>query len=87
MRRKKRLFLSAAQPTDQGEESIVLGVVVFVGGLVLESPMHIQTGCIQKILFLIMGTFRKKKTFFKMNTEFRKRFILFFKVIKASLLM
>ncbi len=85
MRRKKRHFLSAAQPTDHGEESIVLGGVVFVGGPVFESPVYIQTGCIQKILFFIMGTFRKK-TFFKMNTEFRKRIILFYKVIKASLL-
>ncbi len=33
-------FLSAAQPTDQGEESVVLVVVVVGGGTIFQSPMY-----------------------------------------------
>ncbi len=40
-------FLSAAQPTDQGEESVVLlvVVVVVVGGTIFQSPMYSFLGC------------------------------------------
>ncbi len=59
-------FLSAAKPTDQGEEGVVLlvefVVVVVVGGFggtVFRSPMYKQNGCIQRKLFLKMGAFRE----------------------------
>ncbi len=61
-------FLSAAKPTDQGEEGVVLlvGFVVVVvvvvggfGGTVLRSPMYTQKGCIQRKLFLKMGVSRE----------------------------
>ncbi len=51
---RNRRFLSAAKPTDQGEESVVLVVVVIVrgfGGTVFQSPMYTQNGCIQRKLF------------------------------------
>ena len=38
------MFLSAAQPTDQGEESVVL-VVVVGGGTIFQSPMCSFLGC------------------------------------------
>ncbi len=61
-------FLSAAKPTDLGEESVVLLVVVVVvvvvvvggfGGTVFRSPTYKQNGCIQRNLFLKMGAFRE----------------------------
>ncbi len=58
-------FLSAAKPTDQGEEGVVLlvGFVVVVvggfGGTVFRSPMYTQKGCIQRKLFLKMGVSRE----------------------------
>ncbi len=59
----KRVLLSAAKPTDQGEEGVVLlGFVVVVvggfGGTVFRSPMYTQKGCIQRKLFLKMGVSR-----------------------------
>ena len=44
---KTLVFLSAAQPTDQGEEGVVLLLVVVVGGFggtVFGSPMYTQKG-------------------------------------------
>ncbi len=40
-------FLSAAQPTDQGEESVVLLLLVVVvgGGTIFQSPMYSFLGC------------------------------------------
>ncbi len=40
-------FLSAAQPTDQGEESVVLLLIVVVvgGGTIFQSPMCSFLGC------------------------------------------
>ncbi len=37
------LFLSAAQPTDQGEESVLLLLVG--GGTIFQSPMYSFLGC------------------------------------------
>ena len=75
-------FLSAAQPTDQGEESIVLLFVVMgFLGTVFWSPKYTQKGkrfffseslkytflgCIQRKLFSKMGAFTKE-AFFKKN--------------------
>ncbi len=58
-------FLSAAQPTDQGEESVVLlvGFVVVVvvgfGGTVFISPMYTQKGCIQRKFSFKRGVSRE----------------------------
>ncbi len=59
-------FLSAAKPTDQGEEGVVLlvGFVVVdvvggFGGTVFRSPMCTQKGCIQRKLVLKMGVSRE----------------------------
>ncbi len=67
-------FLSAAQPTDQGEESVILVVfVVVVGGFggdcfpisnihskwVHPEKTFLQNGCIQRKLFFTMGAFTK----------------------------
>ncbi len=69
-------FLSAAQPTDQGEERVVLVVVVVVvvvvggfGGTVFRSPMYNQNGCIQRKLFLKMGASRENLKFLKMGVS------------------
>ena len=45
-------FLSAVHPTDQGEESVLVVVVVVegFGGTVFGSPMYTQYGCIQRKL-------------------------------------
>ncbi len=85
MRKKWGSFLSAAQPTDQGEERVVLLLVVVVvggfGGTVLRSPMYNQNGCIQRKLFLKMGVSREnfsqkwvypEKTFLKNGCIQRK---------------
>ncbi len=60
------IFLSAAKPTDQGEEGVVLlvGFVVVVvvggfGGTVFRSRMYTQKGCIQKKVFLKKGASRQ----------------------------
>ncbi len=52
-------FLSAAQPTDQGGESVVVVVVGGFGANVLRSPMYTQNGCIQKKRFFKMGVSRE----------------------------
>ncbi len=51
-------FLSAAQPTDQGEVSLVVAVGD-LGGPVFESTMYSQNGCIQIKLLFKMGASRE----------------------------
>ncbi len=57
------LFLSAAQPTDQGEESVVLLVVVIVvvgGGTIFQFPMYSFLGCEKAKLCLKRGVTMQK---------------------------
>ncbi len=60
--RYRCIFLSAAKPTDRGEGSVVLVVVVVVGGFggtIFQFPMYAQNGCIQRKLFFKMGVSRE----------------------------
>ncbi len=55
-------FLSAAQPTDQGEESVVLLLVVIVvvgGGTIFQFPMYSFVGCEKAKLCLKRGVKRQ----------------------------
>ncbi len=60
----KEHFLSAAQPTDQGEESVVLVVVVVVvvvvGGTIFQSPMCSFLGCEKTKNFVSKGVWKGK---------------------------
>ncbi len=73
-----RLFLSAAQPTDQGEESVVLLVVVGAG-TIFHLLMYIFWGCekaktlsqkgCEKAKTLSLKGFEKTKTFLPKGCE------------------
>ncbi len=88
-------FFSAAKVTDQGEESVVLGVVVVWGfwGTVFQSPMYTLNGCIQRKLFLkwvypekffLQNGCIQRKLFFKMGA-FTKKLLLQNQCIKTKL--
>ncbi len=56
-----RVFLSAAQPTDQGEESVVL---VVAGGTIFQFPMYSFLGCEKaKTVYIMVHCFIKNTTF------------------------
>ena len=62
---RQGFFLSAAQPTDQGEESVVFLLLVIVGGdTIFQSPMYSFLGC-EKAKTLSQKGCEKAKTLSK----------------------
>ena len=63
-------FLFAAQPTNQGEESAVLLLVVAVGGAIFQFPMYTFLGCEKaKSLSRDQKGCEKSKTLFQKRCE------------------
>ncbi len=72
---QKRFFLSAAQPTDQGEESVVLVVVIVggFGGLFSDLPYTLKMGASRENFF--SKWVHPEKTFFQNGCFQRKLFL------------